>query len=108
MNWLGYCLNKSCKSFKQLSVINRGFGSIKFVKDLVTQSCPVCKEHQYEFRNIGFVNCEWGLKGKLFKREESKIYAEGKTYDGKLYTFKETNYALTFEMLEIAVEKLKE
>jgi hypothetical protein len=28
---------------------------------------------------------------------ESKVFGEGKTYDGKLYTFKETNYLKAFE-----------
>ena len=55
-------------------------------------------------RNVGFVNCEWVLKGKLRFKEESKIYGEGKTYDGKLYTFKETDYKNAFDQLDILVK----
>jgi len=47
------------------------------------------------------VNCEWALKGKLKRNEESKIFADGTTYDGKLYTFKETNYQKAFDSLDI-------
>jgi len=28
-------------------------------------ACPSCKEKNFELRNVGFVNCEWALKGKL-------------------------------------------
>lgn len=40
-------------------------------------------------RNCGFVNCEWVIRGVLIGNLESKIYTEGRTYDDKLYTFKE-------------------
>lgn len=70
--------------------------------------CPVCKLKDYDLRNVGFVNCEWVLKGKLMNKEDSRVFAEGKTYDGKLYTFKETNYMKAFESLEIMVKKIKE
>jgi hypothetical protein len=53
---------------------------------------------------VGFVNCEWVLKGKLMHKDESRVFAEGKTYDGKLYTFKETSYVKAFENLEILVK----
>jgi len=59
-------------------------------------------------RNVGFVNCEWALKGKLFNKDDSRVFAEGKTYDSKMYTFKETNYAKSFESLEIMVKRIKE
>ena len=61
-----------------------------------------------DVRNIGFVNCEWILKGKLKKNEESKVYCEGRTYDGKLYTFKETDYKRAFESLQVLTKPLKE
>jgi hypothetical protein len=66
----------------------------KEVRDLV---CPVCQHRNYELRNVGFVNCEWVLKGKLMGKEESKVFGDGRTYDGKLYTFKECNYLKAFE-----------
>lgn len=55
-------------------------------------TCPVCNGKNFELRNVGFVNCEWALKGKLFYKSESRVFGEGQTYDGKLYTFKETNF----------------
>ena len=48
------------------------------------------------------MNCEWALKGKLNYKSESRVFGEGQTYDGKLYTFKETNYIKVFEQLETA------
>lgn len=54
------------------------------------------------------MNSEWILKGKLKKNLESKIFGEGKTYDGKLYTFKETNYLTAFESLDIMAKPMKE
>ena len=56
-------------------------------------------------RNIGLVNCEWAFKGALKRDSEVKIFAEGQTFDGKLYTFKELNYKTEFEHLNIFVKK---
>lgn len=92
MSWLGYCLTPSCESYRQLFVLNRGYGIYKLTKELQEICCPVCKKKDFELRNLGFVNCEWALKGKLMGKGESKVFGDGKTYDGKLYTFKETNY----------------
>ena len=36
------------------------------------------------------------------------MFGEGQTYDGKLYTFKETNYLKVFEQLEIMAKKMKD
>ncbi len=41
-------------------------------------------------------------------KADSRVYAEGKTYDGKMYTFKETNYQKSFELLEIMVKRIKD
>jgi hypothetical protein len=48
------------------------------------------------------------LKGKLNNKPDSRVFGEGQTYDGKLYTFKEANYLKVFEQLEIMVKKLKD
>ena len=77
-------------------------------KDAADISCPACKAKNFELRNIGFVNCEWALKGKLLYKAESRVVGEGQTYDGKLYTFKENNYTKVFEQLEIMAKKQKE
>ena len=71
-------------------------------------ACPSCKEKNFELRTVGFVNCEWALKGKLLFKQESRVFGEGQTYDGKLYTFKETNYLKVFEQLEIMAKKMKD
>ena len=72
--------------------------------------CPLCKSSKdsIDLRNVGFVNCEWVLKGKLLNKDDSRVFAEGRTYDGKLYTFKETNYQAAYEFLDILVKPLKE
>jgi len=44
-------------------------------------------QENYELRNMGFVNCDWALKGVLKKQINSRIIADGNTFDGKLYTF---------------------
>ena len=64
--------------------------------------CPLCKKGNQKgangeqptlvFRNCGFVNCEWVMRGILKSNKNSKIYADGRTYDNKLYTFKEIDY----------------
>lgn len=41
-------------------------------------------------------------------KAESRVFGEGLTYDGKLYTFKEDNYAKIFEQLEIMAKRIKE
>ena len=80
----------------------------KLQKELKELSCPVCKGKDYEIRNVGFVNCEWALKGKLVNKDDSRVFSEGKTYDGKMYSFKEANYSKTFDGLEIMVKRVKE
>jgi len=44
------------------------------------------------------------MKGILVKNKDSKIYSEGRTYDSKLYTFKETNYRGLWHSLDIMVK----
>lgn len=61
-----------------------------------------------DVRNCGFVNCEWAMRGILNKNKESKIYADGKTYDNKLYTFKECDYRSIWYALDIMVKNLDE
>ena len=57
-------------------------------------------------RNCGFVNCEWAMRGILLRNKESKIYADGRTYDSKLYTFKECDYRQIWHALDIMVKVL--
>ena len=54
---------------------------------------------------MGFVNCEWALKGQLRTSSNIKIYADGQTYDKKLYTFEELNYKKEFNYLNIFVKR---
>lgn len=103
--WLCYCQNPKCFAFKQLVVINRGYGVFSFKKDVPTLKCPCCISSKHlEIRNTGFVNCEWAMRGILNKNKESKIYADGKTYDGKLYTFKECDYKSVWLALDVMVK----
>ena len=46
------------------------------------------------------------MKGNLIKNRDSKIYSEGRTYDNKLYTFKEANYRQLWHQLDICVKQL--
>ena len=108
MNWLGYCNHTGCAAYHQLFVVSRGYGVFKLAREARSLACPVCKSQDFEIRNIGFVNTEWALKGKLMNKEESKVIGEGKTYDGKMYTFKETNYLKVFETLEVMAKKIQE
>jgi hypothetical protein len=108
MSWFAYCKNQSCQAFKSMFVISKGYGIFKMSKDVVDISCPLCQSKNFELRNVGFVNCEWALKGKLNYKSESRVFGEGQTYDGKLYTFKETNYLKVFEQLEIMAKRQKD
>jgi len=47
------------------------------------------------------------MRGILKKNRESKIYADGKTYDNKLYTFKECDYKKFWYALDVMVKKLE-
>ena len=105
LNWFAYCVNSKCKAFKQLVVSNRGFGIFKLEQEINDFACPVCNNSQYELRNMGFVNCEWAIKGALKPNNNSKIFVDGQTFDKKLYTFKETDYKSSFEYLNIFVKK---
>ena len=46
------------------------------------------------------------MRGILKSNKDSKIYAEGRTYDGKLYTFRESDYRDIWIGLDIIVKKL--
>ena len=46
------------------------------------------------------------MRGVLKRNKESKIYADGRTYDGKLYTFKECDYQDVWLQLDIMAKKL--
>jgi hypothetical protein len=46
------------------------------------------------------------MRGILKTNKDSKIYAEGRTYDGTLYTFRESNYRDIWHALDIIVKKL--
>ena len=80
--------------------------------------CPVCKKGNRKgpkgeqptliFKNCGFVNCEWVMRGILKSNTKSKIYADGRTYDNKLYTFKEIDYRQVWLDLDIIVQKIDE
>lgn len=59
-----------------------------------------------QVKNCGFVNCEWAMRGILQKNKDSKIYADGRTYDSKLYTFKECDYKSIWLALDIMVKQL--
>jgi len=59
-----------------------------------------------QVRNCGFVNCEWAMRGILQRNKESKIYADGRTYDSKLYTFKECDYRTVWHALDLMVKPI--
>lgn len=108
MTWFAYCKNTKCKALKQLFTVSRGFGLFKMSKEVEQVYCPVCQLKNFELRNVGFVNCEWVLKGRLQYKADSRVFGEGQTYDGKLYTFKEANYTKVFDQLEIMAKRLKD
>lgn len=54
-------------------------------------------------RNCGFVNCEWKITGTLRQNDQSKIFAEGRTFDNKFYTFKECDYSTTWKELQVKI-----
>ena len=99
----------ACPAYKQLVVINRGYEIFQMKKEMSNGilRCPCCRTSKHlVVRNCGFVNCEWSMRGVLKQNEDSKIYADGRTYDGKLYTFKECNYLEVWHQLDIMAKKL--
>ncbi len=107
LSWLCYCHNPKCLAYKQLVVINKGFGIFSITKEMASIRCPCCQNNQLlQVRNCGFVNCEWAMRGILLRNKESKIYADGRTYDSKLYTFKECDYRHIWHALDIMVKLL--
>ena len=115
-SWLCYCNNENCYAYKELVVINRGYIYLTITEELRKLVCPCCKKgnkrnhHNSEYsliiRNCGFVNCVWAMKGVMINNLGSKIYSEGKTYDSKLYTFKEIDYRKQWHQLEVCVKHL--
>lgn len=97
-------------------VLNKGYSILNIHKELSKNVCPLCKKGNIKsdqgekpslvFRNCGFVNCEWVMRGILTSNSKSKIYADGRTYDNKLYTFKELDYREVWLDLDIIVQKI--
>ncbi len=46
------------------------------------------------------------MRGILNRNKDSKIYADGRTYDSKLYTFKECDYRSIWFALDIMVKPI--
>ena len=46
------------------------------------------------------------MRGVLKSNRDSKIYADGRTYDNKLYTFKECDYGDVWYSLDVMSKKL--
>ena len=46
------------------------------------------------------------MRGVLKSNLESKIYADGRTYDSKLYTFKECDYLEVWSSLDVMAKRL--
>jgi len=64
----------------------------------------MCNQGNVDVKNLGFVNSEWMFKGHL-KSTLSIVQGEGKTFDEKMHTFKETELNTIFLSLEVAVSK---
>lgn len=99
-----------CPAYKKLVVLNRGYDVFQMKKEMNNGAirCPCCRTSKFLLvRNCGFVNCEWSMRGILKRNRESKIYADGRTYDGKLYTFRECNYHSIWYQLDIMAKKLE-
>ena len=107
LSWLCYCHNPKCPAFKQLVVVNKGFGVFSIQKEMLNLRGPCCSSSvNLQVRNSGFVNCEWAMRGILNRNKDSKIYADGRTYDSKLYTFKECDYRHIWFALDIMVKPI--
>ena len=48
------------------------------------------------------------MRGVLQKNKASNIFADGRTYDHKLYTFKECDYKVVWNSLDILAKVLDE
>ena len=114
LSWLCYCKNKECRAMDQLVVINRSYLVTSIERELRQLVCPVCGkgnqtvEPTLQIRNCGFVNCEWAMKGVPIRNKDSKIVSDGRTYDGKLYTFQENDHRVMWQTLDIVVKKLSD
>ena len=63
LNWFAYCKNRQCQVYNELFVVNRGCGIFKLEQELAEFTCPLCNEKHFDLCNMGFVNCQWALKG---------------------------------------------
>jgi predicted subunit of tRNA(5-methylaminomethyl-2-thiouridylate) methyltransferase len=105
LSWFAYCKNEDCDAYRKLFVVNRGYGIFKLEHEIAEFFCPVCLKDNFDLRNIGFVNCEWALKGVRKQNSASRIISDGTTYDNKLHTFQEMDYKTQFEFLNIFAKR---
>ena len=106
LSWFCYCRNVKCEIANELFIVHKGFGHFYLHKDVKAIKCPVCEKRLFEIRNIGFVWSQWQYKGILANKKDSRITGEGRTYDHKLYTFKEANYNTIWDSLELLAKPL--
>ena len=92
--------------YKQLVVCSRGYGTFNFAEEVKVVGCPVCKSKKtLLIKNCGFVNSEWYIKGQM-NSVKSMVSFEARTYDSKLYTFKELDYKSVWVNMTVICRKL--
>jgi len=72
--------------------------------------CPICKSNRIDFKNIGFVSCQWTYRGILSSKtkENSLISGDGITIiDNKLYILNEVSFNQRLDRLEINIKEKK-
>lgn len=89
-------------------MINRGYSKVRLSYELPKLKCPCCTLKTLDIKNIGFVKAKWKIRGLLNRKNNSKIVTEGRTYDHKLYTFKEMDYKKDWRDMEIEALKNSE
>lgn len=100
-----YCANTEWPAYDELSVLNIGYGKFRLSRN--KPRCPIWENTDVQLRNLGFVKCEWTIKGILKKNLKSKVNSSGRWYDGSLHTFKEMDYYNDWVDLEVSSKRVE-
>ena len=107
--WIAYCKNMQCKCYKEMVIINKGYGTFNLNNDKGAVSCPLCEiSATLSIRNCGFVNSEWEVRGVLSRVSGALQRYQDKTYDGQLYTLKEMDFKSSWISFVVQCKRLPE
>ncbi|CAF1105290.1 unnamed protein product, partial [Didymodactylos carnosus] len=70
----GQCRNSRCKAYKQMVIVNKGYGRFDLIREQHMSKCPLC-QHSIKPIKYAVNRCQWRTeKSPTYKTAGSKYY----------------------------------